>query len=69
MFGGSRQHMTYRIPELLENLKSEFESLSHDLNVYKMQRDDYERTCKLFSFFPPNKQNRKEKKSFNKTKK
>lgn len=45
-------HMSYghrpmgvsgRGPELLENLKNEFESLTHDLNMYKMQRDDYER--------------------------
>jgi glucose repression regulatory protein TUP1 len=32
-----------RIPELLDNLKAEFESLAHDVNMYKMQRDDYER--------------------------
>jgi len=32
-----------RHPELLENLKNEFDSLTHDLNMYKMQLDDYER--------------------------
>eukprot|EP01111_Echinosteliopsis_oligospora_P011283 TRINITY_DN3688_c0_g1_i1.p1 TRINITY_DN3688_c0_g1~~TRINITY_DN3688_c0_g1_i1.p1 ORF type:complete len:631 (+),score=141.31 TRINITY_DN3688_c0_g1_i1:213-2105(+) len=32
-----------RVPEYLENLKSEFETLSHDVNLYKMQRDDFER--------------------------
>lgn len=32
-----------RGPELLENLKNEFDSITHDLNMYKMQRDDYER--------------------------
>jgi len=32
-----------RAPEYLENLKNEFESMTHDLNMYKMQRDDFER--------------------------
>lgn len=32
-----------RHPELLENLKNEFDSLTHDLNMYKLQRDEYER--------------------------
>lgn len=36
-FGGQR------IPEFLENLKVEYDSLCHDANMYKMQRDDYER--------------------------
>jgi glucose repression regulatory protein TUP1 len=27
----------------LENLKNEFDSITHDLNMYKMQKDDYER--------------------------
>lgn len=36
-FGGQR------IPEFLENLKVEYDSLVHDANMYKMQRDDYER--------------------------
>eukprot|EP01103_Thecamoeba_quadrilineata_P011776 TRINITY_DN2885_c0_g1_i1.p1 TRINITY_DN2885_c0_g1~~TRINITY_DN2885_c0_g1_i1.p1 ORF type:complete len:578 (-),score=135.11 TRINITY_DN2885_c0_g1_i1:227-1960(-) len=32
-----------RILELLENLKAEFESLAHESNVHKMQKDDLER--------------------------
>lgn len=32
-----------RIPEFLDNLKVEYETLAHDLNMYKMQKDDYER--------------------------
>ena len=32
-----------RLPELLEQLKLEVEQLSHDANVYKLQRDDFER--------------------------
>lgn len=36
-------NISARIPEHLENLKAEFESLAHDVNMYKMQRDDYER--------------------------
>lgn len=32
-----------RATEYLDSLKSEFESISHDLNMYKMQRDDFER--------------------------
>jgi len=32
-----------RIPEFLEGLKSEFESLVHDRDLYKMQKDEYER--------------------------
>lgn len=38
--------MVGRIPEYLENLKVEFDSLAHDVNMYKMQRDDYERKRK-----------------------
>ncbi len=41
-----RTMLTGRIPEYLENLKAEFETLAHDANMYKMQRDDYERKCK-----------------------
>lgn len=37
-----------RIPEVLENLKAEFDSMAHDLNMYKMQRDDYERKRTTF---------------------
>ena len=43
-----RPNVNHRIPELLESLKAEFESLAHDVNVYKIQRDDYERTRILF---------------------
>jgi len=32
-----------RVPELLETLKTEFETLSHEANLHKMQKDDYER--------------------------
>lgn len=32
-----------RVPEYLENLKAEFETLAHDANLFKMQRDDYDR--------------------------
>jgi len=32
-----------RAPEYLESLKNEFETMTHDLNMYKMQRDDFER--------------------------
>eukprot|EP01112_Ceratiomyxa_fruticulosa_P011907 TRINITY_DN3277_c1_g1_i1.p1 TRINITY_DN3277_c1_g1~~TRINITY_DN3277_c1_g1_i1.p1 ORF type:complete len:697 (+),score=150.04 TRINITY_DN3277_c1_g1_i1:437-2527(+) len=35
--------MTGRTPELLDQIKSEFETLAHDVNMYKIQRDDYER--------------------------
>jgi len=35
--------VTSRIPEQLDALKAEFESLAHDVNMYKMQRDDYDR--------------------------
>eukprot|EP01095_Lingulamoeba_sp_RSL-Kostka_P007000 TRINITY_DN2215_c0_g1_i1.p1 TRINITY_DN2215_c0_g1~~TRINITY_DN2215_c0_g1_i1.p1 ORF type:complete len:564 (+),score=178.05 TRINITY_DN2215_c0_g1_i1:157-1848(+) len=31
-----------RIPELLENLKSEVDNLTHDASIYKAQRDEYE---------------------------
>jgi len=36
-------HRSPRATELLEGLKAEFESLVHDANMFKMQRDDYER--------------------------
>ena len=32
-----------RISELLENLGNEFETLARDVNMFKLQRDDYER--------------------------
>lgn len=35
--------MSSRVTELLESLKAEFETLAHDANMFKMQRDDYER--------------------------
>jgi len=38
-------HRSPRATELLEGLKAEFESLVHDANMFKMQRDDYERKC------------------------
>lgn len=38
-----RNIVSSRIPEYLENLKNEYESLAHDVNMYKMQRDDFER--------------------------
>jgi len=34
---------TGRVPELLESIKSEFETVAHECNHYKMQRDEYER--------------------------
>lgn len=37
-----------RIPDLLDTLKAEYESLIHDV---KMQRDDYDRKCKIVTFF------------------
>jgi len=43
MYAAPRNLVSGRIPEYLENLKSEFESLAHDMNMYKIQRDDYER--------------------------
>jgi hypothetical protein len=36
-----------RLPEVLDNLKSEFEQLSHEASVYKAQRDENERKCKF----------------------
>lgn len=45
MYPATRTMVSGRIPEYLENLKAEFESLAHDVNMYKMQRDDYERKC------------------------
>ena len=39
-----------RIPEYLENLKADFDSLTHDVNMYKMQRDDYERKRNVILF-------------------
>jgi glucose repression regulatory protein TUP1 len=42
--GGHRTSLlSGRVTELLESLKAEFETLAHDANMFKMQRDDYER--------------------------
>lgn len=43
---------TGRAGEYLENLKNEFESMTHEINMYKMQRDDFERklTAQLNEF-------------------
>jgi glucose repression regulatory protein TUP1 len=41
--GTHRPLLSGRIAELLESLKTEFEALAHDANMFKMQRDDYER--------------------------
>ncbi len=41
-----RPLMSGRIPELLENLKVEFESMAHDVNMFKMQRDECDRKSK-----------------------
>lgn len=46
MYSTPRTLVSGRIPEYLDNLKAEFESLAHDVNMYKMQRDDYERKRK-----------------------
>mgnify|MGYP002380528717 CR=1 FL=1 len=43
--GGHRTLISGRVTELLDNLKVEFETLAHDANVFKMQRDDYDRKC------------------------
>ena len=45
MYSAPRTMLSGRIPEYLENIKGEFEQLAHDVNMYKMQRDDYERKC------------------------
>lgn len=42
-----------RLPELLEQLKLEIDQLSHDANVYKLQRDDFERKRTWFRPLPP----------------
>lgn len=42
--GGHRTSLlSGRVTELLESLKAEFETIAHDANLFKMQRDDYER--------------------------
>lgn len=41
---------TGRLPDLIEQLKLEVEQLSHDANVYKLQRDDFERKRMLPKF-------------------
>jgi len=41
-----RPLVSVRIPELMDTLKGEFETLAHDVNMYKMQRDEFERKCK-----------------------
>lgn len=38
-----RALLSGRIPELLETFKTEFETLAHDLNMYKMQSAEYEK--------------------------
>jgi glucose repression regulatory protein TUP1 len=38
-----RPLVSVRIPELMDTLKAEFETLAHDVNMYKMQRDEFER--------------------------
>jgi hypothetical protein len=44
--GGHRTSLlSGRVTELLESLKAEFETIAHDANLFKMQRDDYERKC------------------------
>jgi len=43
LYPTQRPSFGQRIPEFLDNLKVEYESLAHDLNMYKMQKDDYER--------------------------
>jgi len=43
LYPTQRPSFGQRIPEFLDNLKVEFETLAHDLNMYKMQKDDYER--------------------------
>jgi len=40
---GHRTLISGRVTELLDNLKAEFETLAHDANVFKMQRDEYDR--------------------------
>jgi hypothetical protein len=37
--------MPMRIPDILEKLKDEFDSLSQDVNLYKRLSEDYERQC------------------------
>lgn len=43
MYPGHRPPVSGRIAEQLESLKVEFDSLAHDVGMYKMQRDEYER--------------------------
>ncbi|EGC36846.1 hypothetical protein DICPUDRAFT_77529 [Dictyostelium purpureum] len=42
MYGGGVYRVS-KASELLENLKGEIESLTHEISVYKHQKDDYER--------------------------
>ena len=35
-----------RLPELLEAIKAEFQTLADEMHVYKMQRDEYAETCR-----------------------
>jgi hypothetical protein len=52
--GGHRTSLlSGRVTELLESLKAEFETIAHDANLFKMQRDDYERKCTLIHRFRP----------------
>lgn len=43
MYTTPRSLVSGRIPEYLDNLKAEFETMAHELNMYKMQKDEWER--------------------------
>ena len=43
--------VSHRFLELLETLKVEFETLAHEVNVSKIQRDEYERQSTFFTSF------------------
>lgn len=42
---------SHRLPELLEAIKAEFQTLADEMHVYKMQRDEYAEKCKRRSPF------------------
>jgi hypothetical protein len=46
---GHRNAVAGRVPDLLESLKTEFESVSHDANLYKLRAEDFERKCMLMA--------------------
>lgn len=46
--GGVLRGSVNRIPDLLDALRQEYETVIEDMGVCKAQRDDYERKC-----FPP----------------